>query len=52
LGNESKELLMTMKNRTGCMIIAFLLCGAAPALLSEPASKKRQGTKSRVVRRH
>jgi hypothetical protein len=27
-----KELLMTMKNRTGCMIIAFLLCGAAPAL--------------------
>jgi hypothetical protein len=23
---------MTMKNRTGCMIIALLLCGAAPAL--------------------
>ena len=22
---------MTMKNRTGCMIIALLLCGAAPA---------------------
>jgi hypothetical protein len=31
LGSESKELLMTMNNRTGC-IIAFLLCGAAPAL--------------------
>jgi hypothetical protein len=26
------ELLMIMKNRTGCMIIALLLCGAAPAL--------------------
>jgi hypothetical protein len=26
------ELLMTMKNRTGCMIIALLLCGTAPAL--------------------
>jgi len=32
LGSESKELLMTMKNRTGCIIIALLLCGAAPAL--------------------
>jgi hypothetical protein len=32
LGSESKELLMTMNNRTGCMIIAALLCGAAPAL--------------------
>jgi len=32
LGSESEELLMTMKNRTGCMIIALLLCGAAPAL--------------------
>src|SRR2546430_9084697 len=31
-GSESKELLMNMKNRTGCVIIAFLLCGAAPAL--------------------
>jgi hypothetical protein len=31
-GSNSKELLMTMKNRTGCIIIAFLLCGAAPAL--------------------
>jgi hypothetical protein len=26
------EETMTMKNRTGCMIIALLLCGAAPAL--------------------
>jgi hypothetical protein len=25
-------MFMTMKNRTGCMIIALLLCGAAPAL--------------------
>jgi hypothetical protein len=32
LGSESKELLMTMKNRTGCIIIALLLGGAAPAL--------------------
>jgi hypothetical protein len=32
LGSEGKELLMTMKNRTGCIIIALLLCGAAPAL--------------------
>jgi hypothetical protein len=32
LGSERKELLMTMKNRTGCIIIALLLCGAAPAL--------------------
>src|SRR6267142_313318 len=32
LGGESMELLMTMKNRTGCMIIALLLCGTAPAL--------------------
>jgi len=32
LGSESVELLMTMKNRTGCMIITLLLCGAAPAL--------------------
>jgi hypothetical protein len=32
LGSESKELLMTMKNRIGCMTIAVLLCGAAPAL--------------------
>jgi hypothetical protein len=31
LGSEGKELLM-MKNRTGCIIIALLLCGAAPAL--------------------
>src|ERR1700741_949155 len=30
LGSEAKESLMTVKNRTGCMIIAFLLCGAAP----------------------
>jgi len=29
LGSESKELFMTMDNRTGCMIIAFLLWGAA-----------------------
>jgi hypothetical protein len=32
LGCESKELPMAKKKRTGCMIIAFLLCGAAPAL--------------------
>jgi hypothetical protein len=32
LGRENMELLMTMKNRTGCMIIALLICGAAPAL--------------------
>jgi hypothetical protein len=32
LGSESKELLMTINNRTGCMIVAFLLWGAAPAL--------------------
>src|SRR6266478_4285846 len=32
LGRENMELLMTMKNRTGCMIIALLLCGTAPAL--------------------
>jgi hypothetical protein len=32
LGNESKELLMTMMNRTGFMIVALLLGGAAPAL--------------------
>jgi len=32
LGSESKELLMNMKNRTGCIIIALLLCGTAPAL--------------------
>ena len=29
LGRERKELLMSMNNRTGCMIIAFLLWGAA-----------------------
>jgi hypothetical protein len=27
-----KEFIMTIKSRTGCMIIALLLCGAAPAL--------------------
>jgi hypothetical protein len=32
LGGERRELLMTRKKRTGCMIIALLLCGAAPAL--------------------
>src|SRR5215475_5973971 len=32
LGGERMEQLMTKKNRTGCMIIALLLCGAAPAL--------------------
>jgi hypothetical protein len=32
VGSESKELLMAKKNRTGCMIVAFLLWGAAPAL--------------------
>jgi len=37
LGSESKELLMTMKNRC-CIIIALLLCGAAPALAQTTAS--------------
>jgi hypothetical protein len=32
LGSETMELPMAMKSRTGCMIIALLLCGAAPAL--------------------
>jgi hypothetical protein len=32
LGGEHKELLMTRKNRTGCMILALLLCWGAPAL--------------------
>jgi hypothetical protein len=32
LGGECKELLMSMMNRTGSMIVALLLCGAAPAL--------------------
>src|SRR6478609_2525857 len=32
LGSERMELPMAMKSRTGCMIIALLLCGAAPAL--------------------
>jgi hypothetical protein len=31
LCGESKELLMSMNNRTGCIFIAVLLCGAAPA---------------------
>src|ERR1700751_3475719 len=32
---------MAMKNRTGCMIIALLLCGAAPALAqTTPATPK------------
>ena len=38
LGSESKESLMTMKNRTGFMIIALLLCGAAPALAQTTSS--------------
>ena len=29
---------MTMKNRNGCIIIAFLLCGAAPALAQNTTS--------------
>lgn len=29
---------MTMNNRTGCMIVAFLLCGTAPALAQNPSS--------------
>jgi hypothetical protein len=41
LGSESKELLMTMNNRTGCMIIAFLLWGAAPALAQTSPSTPR-----------
>jgi hypothetical protein len=36
--NRSKEFLMTMKNRTGCMIIALLLWGAAPALAQNTSS--------------
>jgi hypothetical protein len=32
LGSESKKLLMAKMNRTGCVVIALLLCGAAPAL--------------------
>jgi hypothetical protein len=38
LGGESKESLMTMKNRTSCMIIAFLLCGAPPVLAQSTPS--------------
>jgi hypothetical protein len=41
LGSESKELLMTMNNRTACMIIAFLLWGAAPALAQTARSTPR-----------
>jgi hypothetical protein len=34
---------MTMKNRTSCMIIALLLCGAAPALAqTTPATPKHE----------
>src|SRR6516162_9393763 len=32
---KAKELLMTTNNRTGCMIIALLLWGAAPALAQQ-----------------
>jgi hypothetical protein len=35
---KCKELLKTMKNRTGCIIIALLLCGAASALAQTAAS--------------
>jgi len=33
---------MTMKKRTGCMIIALLLCGAAPALAQTMPSTPQQ----------
>src|SRR6266850_1481563 len=33
---------MTMKNRTGCMIIALLLCGTAPALAQTTPSTPQQ----------
>ena len=34
---------MSMKNRTGCMIVALLLCGAAPALAqTAPATPQHQ----------
>ena len=43
LGGESMEFLMTMKNRTGRMIIALLLCGAAPALAqTTPSTPKHE----------
>jgi hypothetical protein len=38
LGNECKELLMSMTNRTGSMIIALLLCAAGPALAQNAPS--------------
>jgi hypothetical protein len=38
LCNHGKEFLMVKKNRTGCTIIALLLCGAAPALAQTTAS--------------
>ena len=36
LGRESRELLVTMKNRTGCMNIA-LLCGGSTGFGPEHA---------------
>src|ERR1700750_3266766 len=41
LGGEV-ELLMTMKNRTGCVIIALLLCGTAPVLAQTTPSTLQQ----------
>jgi hypothetical protein len=38
LGSECKELLMSMTNRTGSIIIALLLCGAGPALAQSAPS--------------
>ena len=42
LGGESMEMLMKMNNRTGCMIIALLLYGAAPALAQTTPSTPLQ----------
>jgi hypothetical protein len=39
---------MTMKNRTGCMIIALLLSGAAPALAQTTPSARAAEEKSRL----
>jgi hypothetical protein len=41
LGGEA-ELLMIMKNQIGCIIIALVLCGAAPALAQTTPSTPQQ----------
>ena len=42
-GSERMELPIAMKSRTGCMIIALLLCGAAPALAqTTPSTPKHE----------